>query len=258
MNWKTKLKNYFTLQEINIDKKVLTVFISAAVILVLSEYYDSTSEINSLISWIFGEDIYKKYDTLTLINGDFNFQNLLNWGLNCIVVFLLLPMFIVKFIFKENLSEYGFQFQGIRKHLWIYMLLIIVMIPIVFFISQTPAFLSKYPFYHITQKEQLRYFLIWEIIYILQFVAIEFFFRGFLLHGIKHRFGYYAVLIAMIPYCMIHFGKPISETLGAIIAGSVLGFLSLNTNSIWLGILVHVTVAITMDFCALWHNGIFN
>lgn len=258
MNWKTKVKDYFALQEINIDKKVLTVFISTAIILVLSEYYDSTSEINSLINWIFGQDISKKYDSFTLINGDYNFQNLLNWGFNCIVVFLLLPIFIVKIIFKENLFAYGFQFKGIRKHLWIYILLIIVMIPIVFFISKTPAFLNKYPFYHITQKEQLRYLLIWEIIYILQFISIEFFFRGFLLHSIKHKFGYYAVLIAMIPYCMIHFGKPISETFGAIIAGGVLGFLSLNTNSIWLGILVHVTVAITMDFCALWNNGIFN
>ena len=56
---------------------------------------------------------------------------------------------------------------------------------------------------------------------------------------------------------MIHFGKPISETAGAIIAGIVLGFLSLNTNSILLGILVHVTVALTMDICALWRSGLF-
>ena len=31
----------------------------------------------------------------------------------------------------------------------------------------------------------------------------------------------------------------------------------LNTNSILLGILVHVTVALTMDLCALWRSGLF-
>lgn len=135
--------------------------------------------------------------------------------------------------------------------------MIAFMLPVVFFISKTPAFLNKYPFYHITSKAQLHSFLLWEIIYILQFISIEFFFRGFLLHGVKHRFGYYSILFAVVPYCMIHFGKPMPETLGAIIAGCVLGFLSLNTNSILLGILVHVTVALTMDICAVWRSSLY-
>ena len=251
-------KQYFSLEEIKIDKKITVVFISAAVLLILGEYYDSTNEIMSFLSAILGKHIAAKYAAATLIKDDYNLQNLLNWGLNCILVFLILPGLIVKFIFKEKLSDYGFQLKGIRKHKWIYILLILIMLPIVFFISKTDAFLHKYPFYHITSKEQLNNFLIWEIIYILQFISIEFFFRGFLLHGVKHRFGYYSILFAVVPYCMIHFGKPVSETFGAIIAGCILGFLSLNTNSIVLGILVHVTIAVTMDICALWRSGLFN
>lgn len=253
----TKFRQYFSLEEINIDKKVVVVFISAAVLLVLGEYYDSTHEIISLFTSIFGQNFADKYAKATLINNDYALQNLLNWGFNCILVFLVLPCIIVKLLFKENLSDYGFQFAGIWKHKWIYFLLIGFMLPVVFFISKSPAFLNKYPFYHITSKDQLHNFLIWEIIYILQFISIEFFFRGFLLHGVKHKFGYYSILFAIVPYCMIHFGKPISETFGAIIAGCILGFLSLNTNSILLGILVHVTVAVTMDLCALWRSGLF-
>jgi len=59
-----------------------------------------------------------------------------------------------------------------------------------------------------------------------------------------------------IPYCMIHFGKPLPETLAAIIAGVVLGVLSLKINIIWLGVAIHFSVAITMDFCFLWQNGL--
>ncbi len=56
-----------------------------------------------------------------------------------------------------------------------------------------------------------------------------------------------------IPYCMIHFGKPMPEALGAIGAGVVLGLLSLKTRSIWLGAAIHIGVAWTMDALAIWH-----
>ena len=46
------------------------------------------------------------------------------------------------------------------------------------------------------------------------------------------------------------------ETFAAIIAGIVLGFMSLKTRSIWLGAAVHVAVALGMDFLSLWHNGL--
>jgi membrane protease YdiL (CAAX protease family) len=55
----------------------------------------------------------------------------------------------------------------------------------------------------------------------------------------------------MVPYCMIHFAKPLPETFGAIIAGVVLGFMSLATRSIWMGALLHIAVALTMDLAAL-------
>jgi hypothetical protein len=59
------------------------------------------------------------------------------------------------------------------------------------------------------------------------------------------------VMAMVVPYCMIHFGKPWAECLAAILAGTVLGTLSLKTRSIWSGFLIHVTVAISMDLAAL-------
>ena len=54
-----------------------------------------------------------------------------------------------------------------------------------------------------------------------------------------------------VPYCMIHYGKPYLEACGAMVAGVVLGSLSMKTRSIYPGFLVHVTVAILMDILAL-------
>ncbi|MBT7743148.1 MAG: hypothetical protein HN727_15190 [Opitutae bacterium] len=47
------------------------------------------------------------------------------------------------------------------------------------------------------------------------------------------------------------------ETFAAIVAGIILGFMSLKTRSIWMGAVLHVTVALTMDICALWRAGKF-
>ena len=46
---------------------------------------------------------------------------------------------------------------------------------------------------------------------------------------------------------MVHFQKPLPETMGSIIAGLALGTLALRTSSIWGGALLHVAVALTMD-----------
>ena len=84
-----------------------------------------------------------------------------------------------------------------------------------------------------------------------QFFGLEFFFRGFILHGLRRALGANAIFVMIVPYCMIHFGKPMPETIGAIGAGLILGTLAMRTRSIWGGVLIHIGVAMTMDVLAL-------
>lgn len=94
------------------------------------------------------------------------------------------------------------------------------------------------------------------MLYFAQFAALEFFFRGYMVHGLKPRLGWLAVFVMIIPYCMIHFEKPALESLAAIIAGAALGLLSYRYKSIWLGVALHCSVALTMDLMALWRKGL--
>jgi membrane protease YdiL (CAAX protease family) len=55
------------------------------------------------------------------------------------------------------------------------------------------------------------------------------------------------VPVMVIPYVMIHFGKPMPETFAAIVAGTLLGYLALRSRSFLWGALLHWSVAITMD-----------
>ncbi len=67
--------------------------------------------------------------------------------------------------------------------------------------------------------------------------------------------GSHAIWAMMVPYCMIHFGKPWPETVAAIVAGLALGTLALRYRSIWAGFLVHVSVAVSMDVASLIQRG---
>jgi hypothetical protein len=77
-----------------------------------------------------------------------------------------------------------------------------------------------------------------------------------MVHGTKHRFGIYSIFVMTLPYCMIHFGKPIPECVASIIAGIVLGLMSLVTRSIWLGAGIHIAVAMGMDLACLARRGL--
>jgi membrane protease YdiL (CAAX protease family) len=64
-----------------------------------------------------------------------------------------------------------------------------------------------------------------------------------------------AIAVMIVPYCMIHYHKPLPEALGAIVGGVVLGWLALRTRSLWGGWLLHVAVALSMDVLALVRGG---
>lgn len=178
------------------------------------------------------------------------------WVVTILIFYFLIPAAIIKFVFKENLKDYGLWGGSIFKERRIFGLFLIVMFPLILIFSTTESFQLRYPFYHLRNDEALwPVFFIWELLYFFQFIALEFFFRGFMVHGLKKQFGYYSIFIMTIPYCMIHFGKPFPETIAAIIAGIILGTLSLKSRSIWMGVAIHFIVALSMDFSALWQKG---
>lgn len=83
----------------------------------------------------------------------------------------------------------------------------------------------------------------------------EFFFRGFLLFGIKKRYGAYAaILLTMIPFVLVHLVKPEIETFGAFPVGLALAYLAIRTESIWYGFLLHWSLALSLNGLVLVFN----
>jgi len=117
-------------------------------------------------------------------------------------------------------------------------------------VSSAPDFATYYPFYKNATRSWFD-FLVWEAMYFVQFFALEMFFRGFWVGSLRKSFGSGAIFAMAVPYCMIHFGKPYLEAVGAIVAGIALGSLSMKTKSIYQGFLLHITVAAMMDWLSL-------
>jgi membrane protease YdiL (CAAX protease family) len=175
------------------------------------------------------------------------------WGLLRVGGYLL-PIAIWPFLFKgERRRDCGLRLAGLGRHLWIYALALVVMVPLLLLVRLQPDFGAYYPFYRGAGRSWAD-FLAWEAIYVAQFFALEAFFRGWWLHATR-SLGAASILGMVVPYTMIHFGKPWLEVSGAIVAGVVLGSVSARTRSIWAGFLVHATVGFLMDVLALQHRG---
>jgi membrane protease YdiL (CAAX protease family) len=169
---------------------------------------------------------------------------------------LVIPAAVVVGILRRPLADFGLRVRGILPHAWMYLAMLVLIAPVVVAASYTQPFQATYPFYRLAPGERLwPNFWLWELLYASQFVSLEFFFRGFLVHGLKRRMGYASVWVSVVPYTLIHFEKPLAECLGAIVAGWVLGTLSLRTGSMWWGAAIHIAVAWGMDLLSLAHQG---
>ncbi len=96
----------------------------------------------------------------------------------------------------------------------------------------------------------------YQLFYGIIFISGESFWRGYIIFGLQKDMGWFALIFMIIPYTMAHYGKPFPETIGAIAAGLVLGYLALKHRNFWLGVAAHWGIVITMDVSAIVRRGI--
>ena len=188
---------------------------------------------------------------------DNNLVGLLWWVFVNLTFYFVIPAVVVRFVQKRPLRDIGLAPQVEPGFLKLLAVCVAIMVPLTYAMSFTQGFATKYPFLKIWNGDYWSSeLLIWEIVYGLQFFGLEFFFRGFLVHSLKPSLGVYSILAMTVPYTMIHFQKPPAEAFAAILAGIFLGWISYRNGTIWLGLVLHCTVAFSMDLFALNNKGL--
>ncbi|OGU73836.1 MAG: hypothetical protein A2V93_09755 [Ignavibacteria bacterium RBG_16_34_14] len=222
----------------SLDKKVIYIFISIALLQTFSFYFTSRR--------------FFRFNFFQYFQSDSNvfLIEYLYWFIGDFFSYFIFPLLIVRFLIKERIRDYGISFGDYKAGIKITVIFLVIMLPLVWIASSLPEFNKTYP--HLTSaKYSWKVFLLFETGMLIYMFSWEFIWRGFMLFGLKEKFGYYSVLIQMIPFLILHNGKPAPETFGAIIAGLALGILALRTNSILYCVLTHMSVMFSIDLISV-------
>jgi hypothetical protein len=139
-----------------------------------------------------------------------------------------------------------------------------------FFLSAfSPEMQREYPLFgDVIAKGDWGAFIVYELVYLLFFVVIDFIYRGYLLLGLFKMkdmevfkgikgingplvFGIYAIFIQMLSYTMWHIAKPAPELIGTIFWGIGTGAVVLKTRTVWPVIIAHWLLCVFLDI-VLW------
>jgi membrane protease YdiL (CAAX protease family) len=168
------------------------------------------------------------------------------------ILLMLIPLVIIKLIFKEKLSDYGLNQGDLKFGLWS----VVISLPLaslsVWLSSRQPDFQKEYSAFK-TNPLSFKTFIIYAGAFFLYYLAFEFFFRGFMLQGLRPALGTLnSLLIQTIPCCLVHIGKPANEIFASIVASLVFGYLALRTRSLWYVIIIHWSIGVLLNlFIAL-------
>jgi membrane protease YdiL (CAAX protease family) len=217
-----------------LDLRPLVVLVVVAISLTLQEYIGERGFFHRMFA-----------DTAFADSRYFDLWGFVWWSGWRVLGYVVIPLTVIPFL-GIPLRRYHVSPRGFLRHLPLYVLLFALVLPLVYLMAHTKDFQRIYPFYKLAKRSTFDLWA-WEALYAIQFLSLEFFFRGFILVALRPALGVHAIWVMIVPYCMIHYGKTMAETTGAIFAGIILGTIAMRTRSIWGGVAIHVGVALTMD-----------
>ncbi len=166
-------------------------------------------------------------------------------------VVLILSLLLVIHRFTEG--KWGLFGSKKTSSLSPYFFLILLMIPLLLWASMQHDFSLVYPRAKVitatlgSDAKPWHYFF-FEAAYACDFITIELFFRGFLIITLSRVLGKHSILPVALFYFAIHLGKPMFEAISSFFGGIILGTIAYQNKSIWGGWLVHVSIALLMEF----------
>lgn len=161
----------------------------------------------------------------------------------------ILPLVIVYFAFREPLKSYGLALGDWRRGLPVMVILLVLIAAVMIYpASQTEEMRQAFPFDKGAADSIFLFLRLQVLRGLLFYSAWEFFFRGFMLFGLRKYCGdWIAICIQTVPSCLWHIGMPTGEIFSSIIAGILFGILAIRTRSILWVFLLHYFIGVVLD-----------
>ena len=169
--------------------------------------------------------------------------------LSSLVFYFVVPLIIVVFVFREDPRLYGLRLRDWKKGALFSVGGIVLMAVVIAGLSQLEEFNSYYRM-TVFEERSLREMAEFAVRSAVYMFSWEFIFRGFMLFGLKDRFGSLAIWIQAIPFAIMHLGKPELETLSTVFGGAAFGYIDLESRSVFPSVVIHWAISLMMVFAA--------
>jgi membrane protease YdiL (CAAX protease family) len=159
----------------------------------------------------------------------------LNAWFNSLLYFAIVPLLVILFLLRRNPLDFGLRWGNFRKWGPQVGAACLILTPILLAASNLPDF-QKY--YRVEDFQFWKYFLTQCAL----LAGWEYVFRGFLLFGLKEKFKETSIVVQMLPFVLLHIGKPELETISTVFTGLYFGWLCYRGQSYWPAFIIHVFI----------------
>jgi hypothetical protein len=162
---------------------------------------------------------------------------ILNEWVSSILYFALLPLLVIILILRHNPLNFGLHWGNAKFWLPHVIVTCLILTPILYFSSLMPEFQKYY-------RQENFHFWTYFLTQCALLMGWEYIFRGFLLFGLKDKFKETAIVIQMVPFVLLHLGKPELETISTIFTGLYFGWVCYRGQSYWPALIIHLFINI--------------
>ena len=157
--------------------------------------------------------------------------------LSTFIYYAVFPILVILIILRKNPLDFGLRIGNPR--IWVKYVLVICLISavILYAASFSPSLQS---YYRMEKFNFLSYFLTSCV----SLSASEYIYRGFLIFGLEEKFKEGSILIQVIPFVLLHLGKPEMETLSTLLTGVLFGYVAYRGKSYWPAFIIHLFINI--------------
>jgi membrane protease YdiL (CAAX protease family) len=168
-----------------------------------------------------------------------SYHEIENFWISSFIYFGIFPVLTILIFLRRNPLDFGLRLGNYK--LWIPYVLIFLAIAIpILYVSSDMSSVQGY--YRSHRNFDLLKYALQMGVYMLGW---EFLFRGFMLFGLKDKFKEGSIIIQMIPFVLLHIGKPEIETISTIFTGLLWGYICYRGKSFWPAYIMHMVVNVS-------------